>query len=66
MAIEWIRDNIGAFGGDLKRILLHGESAGSFAVDTYTYAYLKDPIVSAVVAVSDVAPANGDSKFEEA
>ncbi|KAL6247783.1 hypothetical protein RBB50_005131 [Rhinocladiella similis] len=46
-ALEWVRDNIAAFGGDPDRITLWGQSAGSIGADILAYAYYEDPIAQA-------------------
>jgi cholinesterase len=55
LAMEWVRDNIEAFGGDPNRITLFGESAGGIAVDVYTYAWTEDPIAHGFIAQSGTA-----------
>ncbi|KAM5477091.1 hypothetical protein MauCBS54593_000362 [Microsporum audouinii] len=52
LAVEWLRDNVKAFGGDPERITIFGQSSGALAVDAYSYAYRHDPIVSGLIAHS--------------
>lgn len=54
-AVEWVYNNIDAFGGDPDRIVLFGQSAGGMAVDKYAYAYPEDPIVKGFIAQSGTA-----------
>ncbi|KAI6354923.1 hypothetical protein MCOR25_008409 [Pyricularia grisea] len=51
-AVEWVRDNAAAFGGDASRITISGQSSGGVAVDYWTYAYDEDPIAHAIIATS--------------
>lgn len=52
LAIEWVRDNAAAFGGDSSRITIFGHSAGGSSVDFYNYAWLEDPIIAASIPMS--------------
>lgn len=52
MAIEWVRDNIAGFGGDPEKIVVLGQSAGSIAIDLWSYAYSDDLTVKVFCAMS--------------
>lgn len=52
LALEWLRNNIHAFGGDPKRIVIGGQSAGSISAHAMSYAYPKDPIASGLLLQS--------------
>lgn len=52
LAVEWLRDNIAAFGGNPKKITIAGQSSGGAAVDWWSYAYKKDPIVKGLMSTS--------------
>lgn len=61
LALEWVRDNIAAFGGDPARMVKWGESAGAIASDYLNFAYPSDPIFTGMILDSGTAlfPAEG-------
>ncbi|KAJ7028933.1 carboxylesterase, type B [Mycena alexandri] len=54
-ALEWVRTNIGAFGGDPGRIVAWGESSGAIAVDFLHFVLPADPIVHGSIMESGTA-----------
>jgi para-nitrobenzyl esterase len=48
-AVDWLRANVGAFGGDPERIVLMGESAGSGCIAHLLAAYPDLPIAGAIL-----------------
>ncbi|KAL5408038.1 hypothetical protein PMIN04_011541 [Paraphaeosphaeria minitans] len=52
LAVEWIHANIKSFGGNPDKIVIGGQSSGAAAVDWWSYAYKKDPLVHGLVSTS--------------
>lgn len=66
LAVEWVRDNIAAFGGDASRITIFGQSAGGMSVDLYSYAWKEDPIVAGTIMHSGNAFAFATRQLSDA
>ncbi|MDY8109702.1 carboxylesterase family protein [Fulvimarina sp. 2208YS6-2-32] len=52
MALEWVRDNIGAFGGDPRRVTIAGESAGAASVGFHLVAERSKPLYQRAICQS--------------
>ncbi|KAL2151148.1 hypothetical protein VTH82DRAFT_6246 [Thermothelomyces myriococcoides] len=52
LAVEWVRDNIAAFGGDPTRIGFWGQSSGAVMISYFSYAYRDDPIANSIILSS--------------
>ncbi|KAJ7641052.1 carboxylesterase [Roridomyces roridus] len=55
LALEWVRNNAAAFGGDASRIIMFGQSAGGASVDYHAFAFRDDPIAAGLISHSGTA-----------
>ncbi|MEC5324811.1 carboxylesterase/lipase family protein [Aurantimonas sp. A3-2-R12] len=52
LALEWVRDNIAAFGGDPDRVTIAGESAGAASVAFHLVAHRSQPLYAQAILQS--------------
>jgi cholinesterase len=50
--VEWVHQNIAAFGGDPAKVTIFGQSSGGVAADWWTFAYRDSPLVSGIISES--------------